>query len=87
MRVSIEVGDGQELCYLLDREIDIKRNSRDILASMPPEERMVCGNHSYAESVKWCEEDIATYSAIRASLVQALRNSQVDGPEILDAPA
>ena len=40
MRVTIEVGDGQELCYLLDREIDTKRTRRDILAAMPPEQRL-----------------------------------------------
>lgn len=87
MRVTIEVGDGQELCYLLDREIDLKSTSREILAAMPPEQRVTTGSHSYADSVKWCDEDIATYSAIRDSLAQALRNSRLGGPEMLDAPA
>ena len=32
MRVTIEVGDGRELCSLLDREIDKKRTTGDILA-------------------------------------------------------
>jgi hypothetical protein len=34
MRVTIEVGDGQELCALLDREIDVEHNSSDILAKI-----------------------------------------------------
>ena len=56
MRVTIEVGDGQELCYLLDREIETKRASRDVLAAMPPEQKAACGSYSYGESVKWCEK-------------------------------
>lgn len=87
MRVTIEVGDGQELCYLLDREIDTKRTSRDILAAMPPEQKVSCGNHSYGESVKWCEEDIAAYTAIRESLGQALHNSRLGGPGMVNASA
>jgi len=74
MRVTIEVGDGQELCYLLDREIDTKRASREVLAAMPPEQKASCGSYSYGESVKWCDEDIAAYTAIRESLVQALHS-------------
>ena len=79
MRVTIEVGDGQELCYLLDREIDAKRTSRDILTAMPPEQRLACGSgsYSYGECVKWCDEDIATYTAIRESLAEALHNNRV----------
>ena len=63
MRVTVEVGDGQDLCYLLDRQIDTKRTSRDILACMPPEQRLPCGSrsYSYGECVKWCAKDIATY--------------------------
>ena len=82
MRVTIEVGIGQELCYLLDREIDTKRTSRDVLAAMPPEQRLPRGSRSYQEYVKWCEEDIATYTAIRESLAEALPNS---GPESVNA--
>jgi hypothetical protein len=80
MRVTIEVGDGQELCYLLDREIDTKRTSRDILASMPPEQKASCGRYSYEECVRWCEEDIAAYTAIRESLAQALHNTRSEWP-------
>ena len=68
MRVTIEVGNGQELCYLLAPEINTKRTSRDVLAAMPPEQRLPCGSRSYQEYVKWCEEDeedLATYTAIR----------------------
>ena len=72
MRVTIEVGDGQELCYLLDREIETQRATRDILAATPPEQRMTSGRDSYGKSVKRCEEDIATYTQIRESLAQAL---------------
>jgi hypothetical protein len=72
MRVTIEVGDGQELCYLLDREIDAKRSSRDVLAAMPPEQRAARGRDSYGKSLKRCDEDIATYTQIRESLAQAL---------------
>ncbi len=78
MRVTIEVGDGQELCYLLDREIDTKRTSRDILAAMPPDQKVSSGTHSYAESVKWCDEDIAAYTAIRESLAQAPHNAGIN---------
>ncbi len=85
MRVTIEVGDGQELCYLLDREIDTKRTSREILAALPPEQKVPCGSHSYGESVKWCDEDIAIYTAIRESLAEALHNSRLGGPEIVKA--
>lgn len=84
MRVTIEVGDGQELGYLLDREIDIKRKSRAILAAMPPEQKVPDGSHSYRESVTWCDEDIATYTAIRESLAEALRNSRLGGAEIVN---
>jgi hypothetical protein len=72
MRVTIEVGDGQALRYLLDREIDAQRASRDILAATPPEQRVTRGRDSYSKSVKRCEEDIATYTQIRESLAQAL---------------
>jgi hypothetical protein len=72
MRVTIEVGDGQELRYLLDREVETKRTSRDILAAMPAEQAVPGESHSYGDSVKWCDEDIATYTEIRDSLTQAL---------------
>jgi hypothetical protein len=87
MRVNIEVGDGQELRYLLDREIDIKRKSRAILAAMPPEQKVPDKSHSYGESVTWCDEDIATYTAIRDSLAEALRESRSGGPEIVSVDA
>jgi hypothetical protein len=84
MRVTIEVGDGQDLCYLLDREIEAKRASRDILAAMPAEQTMSSGSHSYGESVKWCEEDIATYTEILESLVQALDFERLQTGYLLD---
>jgi hypothetical protein len=70
MRVTIEVGVVQELCYLLDAEIDTTRESRDILAAIPPERKVASGSHSDGEYVKWCEEDIAAYTAIRESLAE-----------------
>ena len=69
-------------CAPARREIDTKRTSRDILASMPPEQRLPggSGSYSYAECVKWCEEDIVTYSVTRESLAEALHNSRFAWP-------
>jgi hypothetical protein len=78
VRVTIEVGDGQELCYLLDREIELKRASRDILAAMPADQAVSGGNCSYGESVRWCDEDIAVYTLIRQSLADALQSEAID---------
>jgi hypothetical protein len=72
MRVTIEVGDGQALRHLLDREIDAIRTSHGILAAMPPEQRVSDGTHSYGQAVKWCADDLTTYTEIRESLAQAL---------------
>lgn len=78
MRVSIEVGDGSDLCYLLEREIRSKRVSREILAAMPAHQSTSNGTCSYGESVTWCEQDIAIYTLIRDSLAQALRERAAD---------
>ena len=80
MRVNLEVGVVQELCYLLDREIDTMRESRDILSALPPERKVASGSHCYGEYVKWCEEDLAAYTVIRESLEKAMHNSRFGRP-------